>query len=60
MLYMSKLQVSRQARRWAWAPRPFESIDSPVKRYLRERPANMARAQRFRRAFGRMILRPAF
>lgn len=60
MLYMSNSRISRQARRWAWANRPFESIDSPVKRYLRERPVNSTRMRRFQRVFGRMSLRPAF
>lgn len=36
-LYMSEGKVSRRARRSAWANRPAESIDSPVKRYLRNR-----------------------
>lgn len=36
-LYMSEGKVSRRARRWAWANRPAESIDNPVRRYLRNR-----------------------
>jgi hypothetical protein len=36
-LYMSEGKVSRRARRWAWANRPAESIDNPVKKYLRNR-----------------------
>lgn len=61
MLYMSNARISRQARRWAWAHRPPESIDNPVKRYLRSRPAGKhPQAQIFRRALGRLNLRPAF
>lgn len=60
MLY-SKAKISRRARRWAWANRPYESIDNPVKRYLKSRPAGeRAEEHRFRRAFERIRLRPAF
>lgn len=60
MLY-SNARISRRARRWAWANRPQDSIDNPVKRYLRNRPvAANPWAERFRRALERMALRPAY
>ncbi|REK18555.1 MAG: hypothetical protein DWQ40_08480 [Actinobacteria bacterium] len=60
MLY-SNANISRRARRWAWANRPQDSIDNPVKRYLKDRPMiDRSRADRFRRALERLILRPAF
>ena len=37
MLYMSQARDSRRARRWAWANRPIQSLDTPVKRYLGNR-----------------------
>ena len=61
VLYSSNARVSRRASRWAWANRPVESIDSPVKRYLQNRPVDQrSRAMRFRRAAGRKMLRPAY
>lgn len=62
MLYMSQARESRQARRWAWANRPYESIDNPVKRYLGRRsvgPGLWKRASRL--VTGRsLVLRPTF
>lgn len=49
MLYMLPARESRRARHWAWANRPVESLDNPVKRYLRNRavgPALRKRAPR--------------
>lgn len=62
MLYMSNARVSRRARRWAYANRPYESIDNPVKRYLGNKlpVGKRLRVSRFRRAFGSGRLRPAF
>jgi hypothetical protein len=61
MLYMSNAKASRQARRWAHANRPYESIDNPVKRYLRsERSVRKPWIAGFRRALGSRLLRPAF
>lgn len=62
MLYMSNARVSRRARRWAYANRPYESIDNPVKRYLGNRlpVSKSSRVSRFRRALGSGRLRPAF
>jgi hypothetical protein len=62
MLYMSNARVSRRARRWAYANRPYESIDNPVKRYLGNKlpVSKRSRVTRFRRALGSGKLRPAF
>lgn len=61
MLYMSNARVSRRAHRWAWAHRPFDSIDSPVKRYLKRRHGTeRENAPTFRRVVGRITVRPAF
>lgn len=57
MLY-SNADISRRARRWAWANRPQESIDNPVRRYLRDRSAVKSPVERFRRSIG--ALRPAY
>lgn len=58
MLY-SNTDISRWARRWAWANRPQDSIDNPVRRYLKRRSvAQGSRAESFRRAFS--PLRPAY
>jgi hypothetical protein len=35
MLFRLNPNTTRQARRWAWVDRPYESIDNPVKKYLR-------------------------
>lgn len=62
MLYMSQAWESRQARRWAWANRPHESIDNPVKRYLGRRsvgPGLWKRASQWANG-RRFILRPAY
>jgi hypothetical protein len=61
MLYMSNATVSRRARRWAYANRPHESIDNPVKRYLgSKRPVRRVWIADFRRTLGSRSLRPAF
>lgn len=62
MLYISNARVSRRARRWAYANRPYESIDNPVKRYLGNKlpVSSGSRVSRFRRALGSGRLRPAF
>lgn len=61
MLYMSNAKASRRARRWAYANRPYESIDNPVKRYLgSKRPVRKAWIAEFRRTLGSRLLRPAF
>lgn len=62
MLYMSNARVSRRARRWAYANRPYESIDNPVKRYLGNKLPVSRRSwvKSFRRTFGSGRLRPAF
>lgn len=61
MLYTSNAKASRRARRWAYANRPYESIDNPVKRYLgRKRPVRNVWIAEFRRTFGGRSLRPAF
>jgi hypothetical protein len=62
MLYMSQARSPRRARRWAWANRPIQSLDNPVKRYLGNRsvgPGLWKRPSRwsFRRKWR---LRPAF
>lgn len=54
---------SRSSRRWAWANRPIESLDSPVKRYIRNRPPRRGLKRRHRRVplrFRVPRLRPAF
>lgn len=62
MLYMSQARESRQARLWAWANRPQEPIDNPVKRYLGRRsvgPGLWKRASQL--GLGRRLtLRPAY
>lgn len=61
MLYMSNARESRRTRRWAWAHRPHEAIDNPVKRYLGNRRVGRGSQRRsFRRTFGRSFLRPAY
>jgi hypothetical protein len=61
MLYMSNAKASRRARRWAYANRPYESIDNPVKRYLgSRRPVRKVWITDFRRTLGSRLLRPAF
>ena len=61
MLYTSNAKASRRARRWAYANRPYESIDNPVKRYLgNKRPVRKSWITEFRRALGSGRLRPAF
>lgn len=61
MLYMSNAKASRRARRWAYANRPYESIDNPVKRYLgSKRPVRKMWIAGFRRTLGSRSLRPAF
>lgn len=61
MLYMSNAKASRRARRWAYANRPYESIDNPVKRYLGgKRPIRKKWFAEFRRTLGSRSLRPAF
>ena len=61
-LYMSEGRVSKSARRWAWANRPIESLDNPVKRYLRNRRnwRGPKEADRSLRSRWRWIARPAF
>ncbi len=61
MLYMSQANTSRRARRWAWANRPIESLDRPVKRYLGNRSVGSGLWKReFRIRLRKNILRPAF
>jgi hypothetical protein len=61
MLYMSNAKASRRARRWAYANRPYESIDNPVKRYLgSKRSVRKVWIAEFRRTLGSRLLRPAF
>ena len=60
MLYMSRGNVSRRARRWSWANRPIDSLDNPVKRYLGNRAMGHGLRQREPRpGTGRLIVRPA-
>lgn len=60
-LYMSEGRVSRAARRWAWANRPLQALDNPVKRYLGNRPAWRGPKEAHRRfvARWRWMMRPA-
>ena len=60
MLYMSPARESRRARRWAWANRPVESLDNPVKRYLGNRPVGPSLQKRNPRRAYRLVLRPAW
>lgn len=61
MLYMSQARESRRARRWAWANRPLESLDNPVKRYLGNRSVGPDLRERIsHQALWRKELRPAF
>lgn len=59
MLYMSQGQASRRSRRWAWANRPVDSLDNPVKRYLRDRAVGSGLRNNRRWALGRLVVRPA-
>jgi hypothetical protein len=59
MLYMSQAEASRSSRRWAWANRPLQSLENPVKRYLRDRSVGSGLNRSRRWVMGRMILRPA-
>ncbi len=61
MLYMSRAEESRMARRRAWLNRPFESLDTAVKRYLGSRsvgPGTQSRKSLW--AIRPRVLRPAF
>lgn len=58
MLYMSQATISRRARRWAWAHRPFLEIANPVKRYLGN-PGSRTRTRPSRLQLGRLTVRPA-
>lgn len=60
-LYMSEGRMSRSARRWAWANRPIESLDNPVKRYLRNRRIGSGPKESYGRLRARLrwIVRPA-
>lgn len=60
MLYMSPARESRRARRWAWANRPVESLDNPVKRYLGNRPVGPALQKRTPRLAYRRVVRAAW
>lgn len=61
MLYMSQAKDSRRSRRWAWANRPLESMDNPVKRYLGNRSVGPGLWRKdSRRASRRIVLRPAY
>jgi hypothetical protein len=60
MLYMSQANISRRARRWAWAHRPSNSLDNPVKRYLGNGAVGHGLWQRqSRNGMGRLTMRPA-
>jgi len=60
MLNMSQARTSRRFRPSAWANRPLESLDNPVKRYLGNRSVGPGLWQRAtRRTVERMVLRPA-
>jgi hypothetical protein len=61
MLYMSRARDSRRARRLAWANRPVQALDNPVKRYLGNRsvgPGLWKRPSRWGHV-RRFYLRPA-
>jgi hypothetical protein len=58
MLDMSQAEDSRKPRRWAWANRPVESLENPVKRYLRDRSVGSG-LRKNRRWSGRLVIRPA-
>lgn len=60
MLYMSQAEASRNSRRWAWANRPIDSLENPVKRYLRDRSVGSGLRKNRRWAIGHLIVRPAF
>ena len=61
MLYMSQANISRWAKRWAWANRPLEVLDNPVRRYLGNRSVGPGLWKRARRlTIRRYVLRPAF
>jgi hypothetical protein len=60
MLYMSAARECRRAWRWAWANRPVESLDNPVKRYLGNRPVGPALQERTPRMAYRRVLRPVW
>lgn len=60
MLYMSQAKDSRRSRRWAWANRPIQSLDNPVKRYLGNRSVGPGLWKRpSKLTFRRRVLRPA-
>jgi hypothetical protein len=60
MAYMSESQVPRSTRRWAWANRPIEALDTPVRRWLGNRSkANRLQEKHRSQNLKRLIARPA-
>jgi hypothetical protein len=60
MTYMSNTRDPRSTRRWAWANRPFEPLDNPVRRWLGNRSKGRRLQERHRpQILQRLIVRPA-
>jgi hypothetical protein len=60
MTYMSQSQEPRSTRRWAWAVRPFDSLDNPVQRWLGNRmKENRLQVKHRPQVLRRLIVRPA-
>jgi hypothetical protein len=60
MTYVSKSQVPRSPRRWAWAIRPIGQLDNPVLRWLGNRSKeNRLQVKHRPQILGRLIVRPA-
>ncbi len=62
MLYMPQAEVSRAWRYLAWAKRPLESLDNPVRRYLGNRSVGpgLWKRQSPWTFWRNSVLRPAF
>ncbi len=60
MLNVSQSRTSRHFRRWAWAHRPLQKLDNPVKRYLGNLSLGNTRKPTVSlRGIGRFTVRPA-
>jgi hypothetical protein len=60
MTHMSQSQEPRSPRRWAWAARPFDSLDNPVQRWLGNRSKeNRLQVKHRPQVLRRLIVRPA-
>jgi hypothetical protein len=60
MTNRSESRDPRASRRWAWATRPFEPVDNPLRRWLGNRSVGNRIQHKHRpQVPGRLIVRPA-